>query len=121
MRLREFFSDDAIALELSSTTKDVVLKEVVTGAFQPATDSVANTPLEHPVRAVVPQKVTREGQGLMKEGDQVHLVAAAALPGKVPTTDWLLVSGKREREIVGLTPVISGDQAAMYEIISRGV
>ena len=29
MRLREFFSDDAIALELESTTKDAVLKELV--------------------------------------------------------------------------------------------
>lgn len=101
--------------------QDVVLKEVITGVFQPASDSVANTPLEHPVRAVVPQKVSREGKALMKEGDQVHLVAAAAIPGKVPTTDWLLVSGAREREIVGVNPVISGEQAAMYEIISRGV
>ena len=29
MRLREFFSDDAITLELKSTTKDAVLKELV--------------------------------------------------------------------------------------------
>jgi mannitol/fructose-specific phosphotransferase system IIA component (Ntr-type) len=29
MRLREFFSDDAIKLELESTTKDAVLKELV--------------------------------------------------------------------------------------------
>src|SRR2546426_11617392 len=29
MRLREFFSDDAITLELQSTTKDAVLKELV--------------------------------------------------------------------------------------------
>ena len=29
MRLREFFSDDAITLELESTTKDAVLKELV--------------------------------------------------------------------------------------------
>ncbi len=29
MRLREFFSDDAIALELESTAKDAVLKELV--------------------------------------------------------------------------------------------
>ena len=29
MRLREFFSDDAITLELKSTTKDTVLKELV--------------------------------------------------------------------------------------------
>jgi mannitol/fructose-specific phosphotransferase system IIA component (Ntr-type) len=29
MRLREFFSDDAIKLELTSTTKDAVLKELV--------------------------------------------------------------------------------------------
>jgi len=29
MRLREFFSDDAISLELTATTKDAVLKELV--------------------------------------------------------------------------------------------
>src|SRR5437773_12086806 len=29
MRLREFFSEDAIKLELESTTKDAVLKELV--------------------------------------------------------------------------------------------
>src|SRR5258706_12259987 len=29
MRLREFFSDDAITLELKSTAKDAVLKELV--------------------------------------------------------------------------------------------
>lgn len=100
--------------------QSVVLKEVITGEFQPATDSVANTPLEHPVKAVVPQKVSREGQALMKEGDQVHLVAADALP-REPTTDWLLISGDREYEIVGVNPVISGERAAMYEIVSRGV
>jgi hypothetical protein len=100
--------------------QDVVLKEVITGNFQVATNTVGNTPIEHPVKAVVPKKVSREGQSLMKEGDQVHLVAAGALPGKVPTTNWLLISGDRELEIVGVTPVIAGDEAAMYEIISRG-
>lgn len=104
---------------LSKFGQNAKLKRVTTGVFQAENDAVANTNVAVPVKALVPSSISKEAKGLVKEGDKVVLIAAAEV-GVAPQPKDLFELDGREHEIALVTPTMSGDQAALYELVLRG-
>ena len=102
----------------------VVLKSIVTGVFNSATDTVGTTEVQVSLKGVISEFTKEEVFGLVESGDKKVLVAASdvLVSGSevMPDTNWKLQIGSVWHEIVQVSVTHSGDEAALLTIAARG-
>ena len=102
--------------------KQITLRFVSAGAYDPDTLSSAITPTDQTVRAIIEQYRARFQMGetgsAVREGDRQAWIAAKGLT-RAPTTADRVVIDSEEYEILNLDPVYSGDQVAIYALHVR--
>ena len=100
--------------------QSITLTQRVTGAFTPATNSVAVTETALTVNAILAEVRADEIQGQVQSGDMKVVVAAKDLTNK-PETGWRMTISSEVYEVVAVKTDFSGEQAALYTLIARGV
>ena len=105
-----------------SLGREVTLRDVVAGTFDPATDSVAGpTDTSYCVNAIVSDYRAHEVLGLVKKGDQRVWVPASELPaGVLPDTTWEADYDGKVHTIVMVETDRVGDEAIGYTLTARG-
>lgn len=89
-------------------------------SYDPATGVNSRTPTDVSVKISPPAPVVESRiAGVVEAGDARTVVAALPLGSIRPSLEMVLVWDSKEWQIVQVTPLVSGDQVAAYELIFR--
>lgn len=82
----------------------VVIQQTIPGTFDPATDSVAESKVDHSVRALQGMATRREQTDMVRAGSTKFTVVPSALGvGIDPKASWRVIVGSRTYEVVSVS------------------
>lgn len=87
-------------------------------SYDPGTGDAAATEVDVPVTGVIEEVETGHADGLVRRGDRLVTVAAAALAHQPAPGDQLLIGGAEHR-VASVTTTWAGDRPALHRLHVR--
>jgi predicted AAA+ superfamily ATPase len=94
------------------------IRRVVTGSYDPATGTIAETNTDTTVRGVLEDVTVREVNELVQAGDKRLIIAAADLSTAPTTVDKVLINSV-VHQVIRVQTIEQDNTAITYEMILR--
>jgi hypothetical protein len=99
--------------------KPITYTRIVSGAYDPATGTAAETPTNHSIKAMVRGISPREADGLIRPGDLSVMVAGPSLAFSPSTADQVTIDGLKYVLASEPVPTYSGELVAYWTLLVR--